>query len=470
MNRNFALFAAYTFVYVKGGKLFVSKKKLMRDTALLTGSSLAMRSIALVFQMWLVSRIGAAGVGLYGLVGSVGFLAATVAISGIRFASTRIISEELGLQRAGGVGKAMQICMAYSLFFGGASAIILYLCAEPIGFLWIGDARTVLSLRILSLSLPFISLSSVMYGYFTACGRIFKAAAVQVSEQLIRIGLVVAFLAFAPYGDLEKSCAAVSAGSCGAELLSFLIMLTVFIGDRKKHKKKSEPSPRLPARTLGVAFPLALSAYARSSLSTLEQLLVPRGLKKAGYPANGALAGYGTIQGMVFPIIFFPSCIITALAELIVPELTAAQVSGKKEQISRVVSSLLRKSLGFSVFIGLMLFILSETLGKSIYKSEDAGYYIRLFSLLVPIMYMDMVTDGCLKGLGEHLWSMGFNIAEAIFGVILVYTLLPRFALNGYIGILFFEEIFNFTLSIWRLSRVTEIRLFPDLFKNKCRE
>lgn len=446
------------------------KKKLMRDTMLLTGSSLVMRCIALVFQMWLVSRIGAAGVGLYGLVGSVGFLAATVAISGIRFTSTRLISEELGLQRAGGVGRAMRICLAYSLFFGSASAMILYLCAEPIGFLWVGDARTVLSLRILSLSLPFISLSSVMYGYFTASGRVFKAAVVQVLEQLIRIVLVVIFLDLTKSNDLEKSCAAVCAGSTVAELCSFLLMLIVFIFDRRKHGKKAEPSPRLPVRMLGIAVPLALSAYARSSLSTLEQLLVPRGLKMAGYTANGALAGYGTIQGMVFPIIFFPSCIITALAELIVPELTAAQVSGKREQISHTVSALLRKSLGFSLFIGLMLFILSETLGKAIYKSEEAGYYLRIFAFLVPIMYMDMVTDGCLKGLGEHLWSMGFNILDAFCGVILVYTLLPHFALNGYIAILFFEEIFNFTLSIWRLSRVTKIRLFTFPQKEKCRE
>jgi len=446
------------------------KKKLMRDTLLLTGSSLVMRCIALVFQMWLVSRIGAAGVGLYGLVGSVGFLAATVAISGIRFASTRLISEELGLQRAGGVGRAMRICLAYSLFFGAASALILYLCAEPIGFLWVGDARTVLSLRILSLSLPFISLSSVMYGYFTASGRIFKAAVIQVIEQLIRIGLVVIFLGLTHTGDLEKSCAAVCAASTAAEVCSFLLMLVVFIFDRRRHGQKAEPSPRLPARMLGIAVPLALSAYARSSLSTLEQLLVPRGLKMAGYTANGALAGYGTIQGMVFPIIFFPSCIITALAELIVPELTAAQVSGKTDQISHTVSTLLRKSLGFSLFIGLMLFILSETLGKAIYKSEEAGYYLRIFSLLVPVMYMDMVTDGCLKGLGEHLWSMGFNILDALTGVILVYTLLPHFALNGYIGIIFFEEIFNFTLSIWRLSRVTKIRLFSFPKKEKCRE
>ena len=75
----------------------MDRKKLWRDTVLLTGSTLVMRCIALVFQMWLVARIGAAGAGLYGLVGSVGFLAATVAISGIRFAATRLVSEEIGL-------------------------------------------------------------------------------------------------------------------------------------------------------------------------------------------------------------------------------------------------------------------------------------------------------------------------------------------------------------------------------------
>lgn len=435
-------------------------KKLMRDTALLTSSSLAMRCIALVFQIWLVGRIGAAGVGLYGLVGSVSFLATTFAISGIRFAATRLISEELGLGRKGGVGGAMGRCLGYSLFFGISACAILFLCAEPIGFLWVGDARTVLSLKLLSLSLPFVSLSSVMYGYFAASGRIFKAAAVQFIEQLIRIGLVICFLGLTEKTDLERSCAAVAAGGTAAEICSFLMMLAVFLFDRHRHRAEKEPSPRLTGRMLNIALPLAFSAYARTSLSTLEQLLVPRGLKKAGFSANSALAGYGTIQGMVFPIIFFPSCVITALAELIVPELTAAQVSGKGEEISRVVSKLLLRSLAFSAFVSAMLFLSADFLGGMIYKSAETGKYIRIFSLLVPVMYMDMVVDGCLKGLGQQVWSMGFNIMDALLGVLLVYCLLPRFALEGYIAILFFEELFNFSLSIWRLGRVTRLRLF----------
>lgn len=431
------------------------KKKLMRDTMLLTGSSLVMRGIALVFQMWLVSRIGAAGVGLYGLVSSVSFFAATVAISGVRFAATRLISEEIGLKRQGGVGKAMRICLSYSLFFGLSSASILYLCAEPIGFLGVGDARTVMSLRILSLSLPFMSLSSVFYGYFAASGRIFKAAAVQISEQIVRIGLVVVFLAAAPEGDLELSCAAVSAGGTSAEIFSFLLMLTVFIFDRKKHKAKAVPSPRLPSRMLNIAVPLALSAYARTSLTTAEQLLVPRGLKKAGYSANGALAGYGTIQGMVFPIIFFPSCPLTSIAELIVPELTAAQVSGRVKDIIRIIKKLLLKCLGYSLFVAVMLFFLSDFLADKIYGSAEAGQYIKIFSFLIPIMYMDTVIDGCLKGLGQQVWSMGINILEASIGVVLVYILLPAYALYAYIAIIFFEEIFNFSLSALRLVKIT---------------
>lgn len=441
--------------------MYLDRKKLWHDTVLLTGSTLVMRCIALVFQMWLVARIGAAGAGLYGLVGSVSFLAATVAISGIRFAATRLVSEEIGLKRCGGVGEAVRLCICYSLFFGIASASVLWLCAEPIGFIWIRDARTVRSLRILALSLPFISLSSVLYGYFTACGRIYKAAVVQILEQLVRISLVVVFLRRTPSGDLERCCAAVSAGSSLAELASFLMMAVAYIFDRREHAKSPQPSPRLPTRMLSIAVPLALSAYARSALSTIEQLMVPRGLKKAGWSANGALAGYGTIQSMVFPILFFPSCIVNALAELVVPQLTEAQVAGKKEEISNDVSALLRKTLALSALIALILWLLGDFLGDAIYHSADAGKYLRVFAPLVPIMYTDLVTDGCLKGLGEQLASMCFNILDALCGVVLVCLLLPKYGLNGYIAVLYFEECFNFALSIWRLSQVTQLRLLP---------
>ena len=49
---------------------------------------------------------------------SVELLASTVAVSGIRFAVTRLVSEELGLGRGRGVSAAMSRAALYALFFG----------------------------------------------------------------------------------------------------------------------------------------------------------------------------------------------------------------------------------------------------------------------------------------------------------------------------------------------------------------
>lgn len=438
----------------------VNRKRLIMNTALLTGSSLAMSAISMAFQVWLAGRIGSAGIGLYQLVLSVAFLCTTFAVSGIRFAATRLVSEELGHERSWSVAAAMRRCFAYSLFFGLSAMAVLFSFAEPVGFLWIGDARTVKSLKLIAFSMPFLSLSSVMSGYFTACGRVWKPTVVHLGEQLITIGFVAYFLAHSPAGDIEKNCAAVMLGNVCGDVISFVCMLLFYLTDRHSVRDYSAQKLKLTSRMLKVALPLAVSAYARSALSTLEHLLVPRGLKAAGFSADRALSGYGVIQGMVLPIVSFPACILMALAELIIPELTEAQVCGNDGDISKTVSSLIKKGLGYSSAVALVLFVFADKLGVRIYSSPEAGDYLRLLAPLIPIMYTDMVADGCLKGLGQQLWCMGINLLDALLGVLLVWQVLPVFALKGYICIIYFNECLNFALSIMRLRKVTNIRLF----------
>lgn len=432
----------------------MQRRRLLYNTALLTGSSLLMSCIAMAFQVWLAGRIGSAGIGLYQLVISVTNLCATFAISGIRFASTRLVSEEIGGENPAGIRAAMGRCIAYGLFFGLAAAAILWLLAEPIGFLCIGDARTVMSLRISALSMPCVSLCSAVSGYFTACGRVWKPTLIHLFEQLAGIALVAYLLGISPAGDIEKNCAAVTFGRVAADIMSLILMLLAYRLDRKRHYGELAQGQKLTSRMLKIALPLAVSAYARSALSTLEHLLVPRGLRSAGYSADGALSGYGIIQGMVLPIVLFPSCIMSAVAELIVPELTAAQVQQENLTISRVSRRLIRLSLLFSSAVALFMFICADMLGIAVYSSNEAGYYIRILAPLIPIMYTDMTVDGCLKGLGQQVWSMGINILDALLGLLLVWQLLPRYALAAYIFVIYFTEIINFVLSAGRLRRV----------------
>ena len=434
------------------------KNRLIVNTALLTAVSLIMRCIGMAWQVWLVSRIGAGGIGLFTLVLSVGSMAATFAISGIRFTSTRLISEELGANNTAGVSASVSRCLAYALFFGVAGMLILLLTAERIGFLWIGDARTVLSLEIYSFSLPFISLSAVFSGYFTSTGRVYKSAAVQLCEQLLQVAITAVFLMRAPLGDLEKCCAAVIGAGVVSQTLSFGMLFLLYLNDRRIYQDGGR-GPRLTSRMLHIAMPLALSAYARTSLNTLQQMLVPRGLRASGLSADTAMADYGIIQGMAFPIVSFPSCFLLALSELLVPELTEAQVAGRQDYISRATGRLLEKCLLFSVFTGAMMLTFCRELGMLIYSSSEAGYYIGLLAILSPIMYMDMITDGCLKGLGQMMYSMSINVADSLLCIVLVILLLPRFGLMGYVAVIFISELINFLLSMMRLRQLVSLKL-----------
>lgn len=424
------------------------------NTALLTGSSLVMSLISMSFQVWLAGRIGSAGIGLYQLVVSVSFLCTTFAISGVRFAATRLVSEELSRERAYGISGAMRRCFVYSLIFGTAAFFLLRSGAEMIGFLWIGDARTVRSLRIMAYAMPMVSLCSAISGYFTACGRVWKPTVVHFLEQIITIVLVAFFLARSPSGDIEKNCSAVMLGTVCGDAISLVMMLLFYLTDRGRHADGVTAELRLTSRMLHIALPLAFSAYARSALSTLEHLLVPRGLKSAGFSADRALSGYGTIQGMVMPIISFPACFLMALSELIIPELTEAQMRGEREEIRRTVRSLLKKGSGYSLAVALAIFLFADKLGIAIYSSPDTGHFLRLLAPLIPIMYTDMLCDGCLKGLSQQMWNMGINILDALLGVLLVWRVLPVYALTGYICIIYFNECLNFALSMLRLRKV----------------
>ncbi|MBQ8025930.1 MAG: oligosaccharide flippase family protein [Oscillospiraceae bacterium] len=439
------------------------EKRMLVNTALLTGTSLCMRAIGMVFQVYLSNRLGPAGIGLFQLVMSVSTLAATIAISGVRFAATRLLSEELGKGNPGGLRPAVLRCCLYAGTFGAAVCVGLTAAAGFIGRRIIGEPDTILSLRLLAVSLPFLSLGSVFAGYFTAVSRVGKSAGVALAEQVIRIGVILLALRLIPAQNLEYACAAVVFGNVTGECCSFLLLAVLYRFDVRRYRRRDAETGGMTRRMLAIALPLAFSSYARTALSTLQNLLVPKGLERSGASAKQALAGYGMIGGMVFPVITFPSALFYALAELMVPELTAMQVSGRQEQIAHTVNRILRSCLLFALGVSVCLFCFSHRLGMALYHSREVGRYIRILSFLMPVMYLDSITDGLLRGLGQQMYCMYVNIADSVLSVLLVWFALPRWGIGGYLFMICFTEVFNFSLSLYKLRRLTTVRMPPTL-------
>ncbi len=442
-------------------------RTMLLNTLLLTATAILMRTVGMVFQVYLSKKIGASGIGLFQLILAVSMLAACFAISGVRFATTRLVSEELGRGDHGGVKAAVRRCLIYALSFGTAASLALYFGAELIGLKWIGDARTVLSLRLLALSLPAFAMSAVLSGYFTAVTRVVKSAAVQIGEQLVRIAVVVAALDLTAGRSVETACAIIVIGGIVGEVFSFLMLYLLYVFDRRRYASGKTKTAGLTKRLLKISLPLAVSAYGRTALSTMQNLLVPRGFRKSGASSEAALADYGMIQGMVFPVIAFPSAFFYSLSELIVPELTDAQVNGRTKEISDKVGRILYLCILFSFGVTAPFFQFAGELGQCIYQSAAVGHYTRVLALLMPIIFLDSVTDGMLRGLGQQMYCMRYNILDSLLSVVLVWFLLPKYAVAGFIFMIYFTDLFNFALSVRRLRVITKFRLpVKNIFKS----
>lgn len=130
------------------------KLPIFYSALLLTGVNLLLRLVGTSFQVYISGRIGAAGVGLLQLTMSVGSLAMVTGIAGVRTATMYLTAEELGKKRPGNVTWVLSGCFVYSILCSTAVAAALYFLAPTLAENWIGDVRTVNSLRLFAAFLP----------------------------------------------------------------------------------------------------------------------------------------------------------------------------------------------------------------------------------------------------------------------------------------------------------------------------
>ena len=430
------------------------KLPIFYSAILLTGVNLLLRLVSTSFQVYLSGQIGASGIGLLQLVMSVGALAMTAGMGGIRTATMYLTAEELGRKRPQNVTWVLSGCFLYSILCSGAVAAALYFAAPFLAEHWIGDVRIISSLRLFALFLPLVCLCGCMTGYFTAANRIGTLAAVEVCEQVCYMAVTMTLLTLWARQDAVKACAAVVLGSGIGTLLTLSTLVVLRLLEHPK------TGPRIPiaSRILKTAVPLAVADDVKSGISNTENLMVPRRL--ALYPGEqNALATFGTVCGMVFPVLMFPAAILFALAELLIPELARCSAAGSMIRIRYLVQKSLRLAMLYGCFCAGILYLIAKPLCMALYGSTDAGDYLQLYSLLIPMLYCDAVTDAMTKGLGQQTACVRYNIITSAMDVILLFLLLPHYGMKGYFFSFLITHLINFLLSLRRLLRITELEI-----------
>lgn len=436
----------------------MKKLPIFYNALMLTGVNLLLRLVSTSFQVFISGRIGAGGVGLLQLVLSVASMAMTAGVAGVRTATMYLTAEELGKKRPQNVTWVLSACVLYSLVFSLSVGVLVYILAPQIAALRIGDSRTVGAIRLFGAFLPVSCLSGVMIGYFTAANRIATLAAVEVAEQLCSMAVTAGALVFWAGKDIGRACQAVVLGSCVGSCLTLSSLVIL----RLREQAKTGPRIAVARRLTTIALPLALADDLKVGITTTENLMVPKRLALHSGKA-GALAQFGTVCGMVFPVLMFPAAILYGLADLLIPEMARCSASGSQIRIRYLARRSLRLALFYGVACGGVMFLLAEPLGILLYKSGEAGEYLRWFSLLAPMLYCDAVIDAMNKGLGKQHICVRINILTSVMDLVGLYFLLPVLGMKGYFISFLVSHAVNVLLSLGLMLKSTGLHIATSI-------
>ena len=432
------------------------------NAGILTATSLSLGAVGVLYNAWLARNLGSTGTGLFSLMMAVYRFAVTFACSGSGLAATRLVAEETARKNGAGAAKAMRLTLGYSLIFGAGAGLLLLFSSDFAADVMVGDPRAAAPFRVMAFSLPFVGVSAAFGGYFTAVTRVAPSSISQIFEQLSQMAFTIFVFALLKPSDIGFACVLVAAGTTVSEACSFTMNLLLYRRDRKHYPFVGGPGEKTLSmwqRLLTIALPVGASAVLRSALSTIKHLLVPVSFQKSGMDSETALSQYGIIGGMVLPLLLFPSAFLLGFSNLLVPEVTTCKELGRKSQIEFVISYVFRVTLMFAIGVAAVMMCWADELALILYNEPAAGPAIVALAPTVTVMYLDSAVDGILKGLGEQVAVVRYNVYDAIICLVMVLTVVPLCGTAGYLATIAISEIFNMAISASRLVYVTGFRV-----------
>lgn len=421
----------------------MERKRLFKNAALLTATGFLLRGMGMALRVYMSGRVGSEGMGLYQLINSVYFLFLTLAQAGVSVTVTRRCSEKLVLHDGAGAYRVFRSALAVALTTGGAAGAALLFGGGALAGLWIGDPRAAASLRLLSPSLPLCAVSSVFSAYFVAEKNVIYGCEAQIAEQLTRMGAAWAVLSLLSGRDVGVTLSAVCLTTTLAEAVSCLWLRTAF---RRTHIRPKNARAGLSGVIVKESAPVAASRILSSALHTAENMLVPSAAAVCEGSRAAALGAFGDLKGMALPLLLFPSSFLSALSTLLVPEVAEGGTA-------RLVSRSARITLEFGFCAAGVFFLFGGELGALIYHSARAGRYLRVLSVIVPFMYLDGICDGLLKGMGLQTRRLVHGCIDSGSRILLVACLLPRFGMDGFLGVMVFSNVLSALLGYVLLVR-----------------
>lgn len=418
-----------------------------------------MKSLSMLFSIYISNKIGSEAIGIFSLVMSIYMFAITFATSGLNLACTCIVSEQFAKGNFFDGLKAIKSCLLFSLLLGLGSSLIIFSLSNIISKNWLNSMVSCTPLHLICLGLPFISISCVLNGYFSAVRKGYKTAFTQFFELIIKIISTIVLLNINSNRNVEYICICLILADVISEICSCLLLIVLYKIDKINYCKKNIINITFKKRILKIALPVCITSYIRSVLSTLKQFMIPQRLLLFGLPFTMALSEYGKINEMTMSILLFPNVFILPFSNLLIPEFSSLISKQYKKRITDICKKVFSITSIFSIFISIIFFLFANEISLIVFKNLECGKYIKILSPLISFMYLDIIIDSMLKGLNKQFNTMICNILDLLLTISILYFLIPILGIKGYLLSIIISEIFNFYISYFMLQKTTGFKM-----------
>ena len=401
--------------------------RLVRQTALLSGSHFVVRIMGFSLRVWLSRELGAQAMGLVELTHSAQSLLIAPVASGLPAAVSRLSAQR---GRSGSAHIAL-LGAGLSLLVSVPLASAAFLLRGPFAR-WLGDLRTLPALLCILPCLPVLGLSCALNGYCYGTNRPAAPALSELLEQTVRL-LLCLYLVPLLRGWPTALRAAVPALSMllgeAAGLLLMLLLLGVSLRRHRQSLRASLRGARVEAgpvctELIALALPLTGMRLVSSLMHTVNAALIPARLQVSGLAAPEALSRFGMMHGMLLPVLLMPSFITGSISMVTAPELARRQAESRpmRHLIARVLGSTMAISLPAMTAV----YLLAPLIANVLYRQAELLSLLRVCCPLVPVMALAQVSGGMMNGLGLQRHSLRISLASNLLSLLLMVVLAAR--------------------------------------------
>ena len=326
-------------------KLIGKKRKLKRtsflkNVAILVIAHIFIKIIGVVNKIYLTNKegFGDEGNAIYSSAFQIYALFLTISSIGIPNAVSKIVSERLAMGDSKGAHKTFKIAGITFGTLGFILSIFLCIYSKKIAEEWIQIPEARLSLLALSPAIFFVSITSVIKGYFNGRENLNIGANSQTIEQIFRTIITISLIEFVAQTtgfDTRIMAASAAIATTLSEIICFIYLYRYYRsvkGEiaseiRRSVNYKYKGIRRTIKEILSVSIPMSIGPIIGGINKNIDSMTIIRGLKKFMTETEAKLE-YGILSGKIDTLVSFPLSFNLAFTSTLIPVVSGATATG----------------------------------------------------------------------------------------------------------------------------------------------